>query len=151
MPLRMQVNDEADWTGAAAWAVGCVVVLWGEPLQHWIGPSLLRRCDSCSVERQLPFALLAPLHIKGGSQSSRRCILALRLQLVNPTLDNVSLSLPVRKVTGRPGTCCDVQDARLHERKVHCWRAADEDAQGGVLEAGLNLLTRLSFRLDWLW
>jgi hypothetical protein len=95
MPLRVQVDDEPDGTGDAAWAAGCVVVLWGKPLLHWVGPSLLCCCNSWSVECQLPFAFLAPLYIKGRSQSSRRSVSALRLQLVNPTNDNVSLSLLV--------------------------------------------------------
>ncbi len=30
MPLRVQVDDEPDETGATAWAAGCIVVLWGE-------------------------------------------------------------------------------------------------------------------------
>ncbi len=111
MPLRVQVNDEPEWTGAAAWPADCIVVLWGIPLLYGDGPSLLRGCDCWSVARQLPFAFLAPLYIKSSSQSSRRSVSALRLQLVNPTNDNVPLSLPVSKVTGRPGTCCDVQDA----------------------------------------
>ncbi len=63
MPLRVQVDDEPDGTGDAALAAGCMVVLWGKPLLYWVGPSLLRGCDCWSVERQLPLALLAPLHI----------------------------------------------------------------------------------------
>ncbi len=95
MPLRVQVNDEPDGTGAAAWAADCIVVLWGKLLLYGAGPSLLRGCDCWSVECQLPFAFLAPLYIKSSSQSSRRSVSALRLQLVNPTNDNVALSLPV--------------------------------------------------------
>ncbi len=37
-PLRVQVNDEADWTGAAAWPADCIVVLWGIPLLYGDGP-----------------------------------------------------------------------------------------------------------------
>ncbi len=63
MPLRVQVDDEPDGTGAAAWAAGCIVVLWGKPLLYGVGPSLLRGCDCWSVECQLPLAFLASLHI----------------------------------------------------------------------------------------
>jgi hypothetical protein len=96
MPLRVQINDEPDGTGAAAWAADCIiVVLWGKPLLYGVGPSLFRGCDCWSVECQLLFAFLAPLYISSSSKSSRRSVSALRLQLVNPTNDNVALSLPV--------------------------------------------------------
>ncbi len=95
MPLGVQVNDEPDWTGAAAWPADCIVVHLGIPLLYGDGPSLFRGCDCWSVARQLSFAFLAPLYIKSSSQSSGRSVTALRLQLVNPTDDNVSLSLPV--------------------------------------------------------
>jgi hypothetical protein len=95
MPLRVQVNDEPDETGDAAWAADCIVVLWRKPLLYGVGPSLFRGCYCWSVECQLPFAFPAPLYIKSSSESSRRSVSALRLQLVNPTDDNVALSLPV--------------------------------------------------------
>jgi hypothetical protein len=51
MPLQVQVYDEPDGTGAAAWAAaGCFVVLWGKPLLYGVGSSCLRCCDDWSVE-----------------------------------------------------------------------------------------------------
>ncbi len=50
MPLRVQIDDEPDGTGDAAWAAGCVVVLWGKPLLYWVGPT---------TESTSPAALIA--------------------------------------------------------------------------------------------
>ncbi len=54
MPLRVQVDDEADWTHSAAWAAGGCSAVRREPLLYRVGPRCLRCCDGWLIEYLLP-------------------------------------------------------------------------------------------------